>query len=202
MRPRKANGAPGERLEHTSRCPLSLTPPLGPQLPAVSKAVHPVCQAVRLKDFQTQVPEPWFCLGSGDQASAAGLNDVFPKQHGVRELPTFKSQGTLSVEPVKHPKMPCLSETRVTHRSAWAMTGNGITVAGGAKNSHSQACLPLAPFSQLLLQHRAQTPPPGSPDLLLPEDLTAQAWRSSPFSSPETLFCLTEHLILYSFIPS
>lgn len=37
--------------------------------------------------------QPSLCLGNGDQASAAGLDDVFPEQHGECELPTLKSQG-------------------------------------------------------------------------------------------------------------
>lgn len=144
-------------------------------------------QFVRLSNLKISrhryLTQPWFCLGSGDQASAAGLNDVFPQQHGECELPTLKSQGTLSVEPVKYPKMPCLSETRVTHRSAWAMTGNGITVARGAKKLMLTSLQLLRPWPlarSSLLQLRAQTLPPGSPDPLLAEDLTIQAWRRSP----------------------
>jgi hypothetical protein len=33
------------------------------------------------------------CLGNDDQASAAGLDDMFPEQHGECELPTLTSQG-------------------------------------------------------------------------------------------------------------
>lgn len=42
-----------------------------------------------------------------------------------------------------------LSETRVTHQSAWAMTGNGIRVAMGAENPFLEASSFLA-FSPLL----------------------------------------------------
>lgn len=62
--------------------------------------------------------QPSLCCGDGDQATAVGSDDVFPEQHGERELPALEAQEMQCVEPVKHPKLPCLSEIRVTHQSA------------------------------------------------------------------------------------
>lgn len=60
---------------------------------AASRAVHSACQRQsNLKISRHRyLTQPQLCLGNRDQASAAGLDDVFPEQHGECELPILVS---------------------------------------------------------------------------------------------------------------
>lgn len=76
------------------------------------------------------------CCGDGDQASAVGSDDVFPKQHGECKLPALKARGMQCVEPVKHPKLPSLRNKGDS--SELFVTGRGTREATGPRNLHTE----------------------------------------------------------------